>query len=340
MIDQFKSAATIRMERYYQGIDFHCEFRYSPAYGLEQTAGLTRRDPTSVVYADGRYHIWYTRSVGQHWGFDSGNPDAKTWPWDQADIWHATSPDGVFWEEDGPAVTRGTAGSYDDRSVFTPEILKCEGRFFLVYQVVSHPYLRANRESIAMAVADSPYGPWEKTAAPILQPSAPADWPVNPNNPLDGEPTGQFDDLRVHDPCLFFRKNQFWLYYKGEHIAEEWNLGGRDIRWGVAMADNPEGPYERCKYNPITNTGHETLLWPYRGGMVALLTNDGPERQTIQYAPDGINFEIMAVISDPPVAAGPFRSEDVDSSPLAGIKWGMCHYVGQGDGYIGRFDTV
>ncbi|MGY8826640.1 MAG: hypothetical protein ACKVJG_22405 [Candidatus Latescibacterota bacterium] len=50
------------------------------------------------------------------------------------------------------------------------------------------------------------------------------------------------------------------------------------------MADRPDGSYERGNTIPITNTGHETVLWPYRGGMVALLTNDGPERETIQYA--------------------------------------------------------
>ncbi|MEM0915524.1 MAG: family 43 glycosylhydrolase [Planctomycetota bacterium] len=342
MSDTHESAATKRMKQYYQDTDFWCEFRYSPAYGLEHQPGVTRRDPTSVILVDGTYHIWYTRSTGPHFGYDSGDLNKATWNWDLADLWHATSPDGVHWTEQGPAVTRGEPGSYDDRSVYTAEILHHDNKFYLVYQVVQHPYLRASLESIAMASADSPYGPWTKTPEPILRPSFDPGWtPVDPDNPLLGESTGRFDDLRVHDPCLFFRDGKFWLYYKGEHIAEEWNLGGRDIRWGVAFADKPEGPYERSPYNPISNTGHETLLWPHKGGMVGLLTLDGPEANTIQYAPDGINFEIKAYIRNPPIAAGPFRNVDFDASPLAGLSWGMCH-VANNDGFgnIMRFDTA
>ncbi len=37
-------------------------------------------------------------------------------------------------------------------------------------------------------------------------------------------------------------------------------------------------------------------LVPYNGGVAALIATDGPEKNTIQWAPDGINFEIMSVI--------------------------------------------
>jgi hypothetical protein len=62
-----------------------------------------------------------------------------------------------------------------------------------------------------------------------------------------------------------------------------------------------------------------------RGGLAALLTTDGPEKNTIQYSADGINFEIMAVLKGAPEAMGLFRGLDNDKGPLEGISWGLCH---------------
>ena len=142
----------------------------------------------------------------------------------------------------------------------------------------------------------------------------------------------------MHDPSLFYYRDQYWLYYKGEPMGEEMFFGGRETKWGVAISDKPEGPYMRSEFNPITNSGHETLLWHYKGGIAALLTTDGPEKNTIQYAPDGLNFEIMAVIKNPPQAGGPFRPDNRDRDPLEGLRWGLCHVIGSW-GFIQRFEV-
>ena len=56
------------------------------------------------------------------------------------------------------------------------------------------------------------------------------------------------------------------------------------------------------------------------------MTRCGPEKNTIQFAPDGINFEPKATIIDPPQAAGALRvSEEANSEPLAGLSWGLSH---------------
>ena len=106
---------------------------------------IHRRDPSSVIKVGDDYFVWYSRSVGPHKGFHTGDEEAKVFPWDYCDIWYAVSKDGYRWEEKGPAVVRGERGAYDDRSVFTPEILEYEGKYYLVYQVVQHPYV--NRSS-------------------------------------------------------------------------------------------------------------------------------------------------------------------------------------------------
>ena len=114
--------------------------------------------------------------------------------------------------------------------------------------------------------------------------------------------------------------------------------GGRETKWGVAIADNILGPYHRSEYNPVTNSGHETCLWQYNGGIAAFLRTDGVEKNTIQFAEDGINFEIKSVIKQGPEACGPYRHLESDSNPLKGMEWGLCHDVSQDYGFIKRFD--
>ena len=70
--------------------------------------------------------------------------------------------------------------------------------------------------------------------------------------------------------------------------------------------------------------------------------DDGrPEKNTFQYAPDGVNFEIVAVLKGAPEALGPFRpAKPSDTDPLDGVRWGLCHVYHEGWQYIRRFDAV
>ena len=150
---------------------------------------------------------------------------------------------------------------------------------------------------------------------------------------------GDFDSHKVHDPCILPFDGKFYLYYKGEQMGEEITFGGRQIRHGVAIANNPLGPYEKSEFNPISNSGHEICVWPYEGGIGSLITTDGPEKNTIQWAPDGINFEIKAVIKGAPHSIGLNRSiENADSEPFAVFEWGLTHKYENSDyQYIQRF---
>ena len=330
------SAATRRAANYNKGPEWFCGFRYSPVNGLGYEEGVNRRDPSSVIKVGESFYVWYTKSVGPHFGFGTGDPETKVWPWDRSDIWYATSPDGVNWTEQDMAVGRGQKGEFDDRSVFTPDILAHDGKYYLVYQTVQAPYLRRTKNTIGIAISDSPDGPWRKVKYPILKASDTGEWLGEEDNRFLVKSKGDFDSHKVHDPSLFYYKGQYWLYYKGEPMGEEMFFGGRETKWGVAIADEPEGPYIRSELNPITNSGHETLLWHYKGGIAALLTTDGPEKNTIQYTHDGLNFEIVAVIKNPPRAGGPFRPDNPDESPLAGLRWGLCHVISSW-GFIQRF---
>ena len=122
-------------------------------------------------------------------------------------------------------------------------------------------------------------------------------------------------------------------------MGEEINFGGREIRHGVATSDSPFGPYEKSRYNPISNSGHEVVIWHYDGGIGSLITTDGPERNTIQWAKDGINFEILAHVKDAPEAVGLLRTNDDSKVPFKIFEWGLTHEYKTGDyQYIRRFD--
>ncbi len=335
------SAASIRAKNYDKGPEWYCEITTKEITGdlAENRDGMVRRDPSAVIFHDGLYHVWYSKSTGMSAGFGSGDLDAKTFPWDHCDLWHATSKDGWHWEEQNLAVARGEAGAYDDRSVFTPEVLAHNGKFYLVYQVVKSPYVRRSYEHVSMAIADSPYGPWEKVDGPILETAQDGEWLGEEDNRFLVKSKGSFDSHKTHDPTLMFFNDKFYLYYKGEPMGEEMFMGGRETKWGVAISDKPEGPYVRSEYNPITNSGHEVCVWHYNGGIAAMLTTDGPERNTLQWAADGVNFEIMSHIKGAPEANGLFRTDEHDKNPLEGLRWGLCHEVSDHAGFIKRFEV-
>lgn len=342
---KYLSAASKRALQYKLGPEWFCQFReYDCGGDFQYQEGVIRRDPSAVILVGDTYYTWYTKGEGQTIGFGSGDPNAKVFPWDLTEVWYATSKDGWTWHEQGLAVGRGPAGSFDDRAVFTPEIFVHQGKYYLVYQTVKAPYVIRVKNQIGMAVADSPDGPWTKLPEPILSPADNGQWLGDEDDRYAVISRGDFDSHKVHDPCLLYYRDKFYLYYKGEQMGEQRDFGGRQIRWGVAIADNPEGPYVKSPFNPVTNSGHEVCVWHYQDGIAALLTTDGPEKNTIQYAADGINFEIMAVLKGAPEAVGLFRPYGfapplTDGAPHDEIRWGLCHILRGNWQFIRRFES-
>ncbi|MGX5856534.1 glycoside hydrolase family 117 protein [Dyadobacter jiangsuensis] len=337
------SAATRRALSWPEiGNEWYIEYgEYQPLKGdLAFQQGVVRRDPSAVIKVDGKYFVWYTKSTGPTQGFAGDIHKDKVFPWDRSEVWFATSTDGWTWKEEGVAIKPGEAGSYDDRSVFTAEIMAYGGKYYLCYQTVKSPYNVRVKEEVGIAWADSPYGPWHKSDKPILSPADNGIWMGEEDNRFAVVKKGDFDSHKTHDPCILPYKGKFYLYYKGEQMGEEVTFGGRQIRHGVAIADHPLGPYVKSPYNPISNSGHEICVWPYRGGIASLITTDGPERNTLQWAPDGVNFEIMGAIKGAPHAIGLNRELTSDEDPVAIMKWGLTHiYNSWHEQSIMRFDS-
>lgn len=323
------------------GNDWFIEFEVSDLKGdFAYEEGVVRRDPSALLKIDGKYYTWYSRSTGPSQGFGGDLEKDKVFPWDRCDIWYATSVDGITWKEEGLAVPRGPKGAYDDRSVFTVEIMEWEGMYYLCYQTVKSPYSVRVKNQVGLAWSSSPNGPWTKSEKPILSPADNGVWKGQEDNRFNVLKKGDFDSHKVHDPCIIPYKGKFFLYYKGEQMGEEITFGGRQIRHGVAIADNPKGPYVKSPYNPISNSGHEICVWPYNGGIASLITTDGPEKNTIQWSPDGINFTIKSSIKGAPHAIGLNRTADIEKEPTEILRWGLTHeYMNSDYQYIRRFTS-
>jgi hypothetical protein len=292
---------------------FFTNFKYSRITGIGKDPRISRRDASKVIKHNGKYYVWYTRRDTEHppAGIDSGTDEIPALDWDLASIWYATSKDGFEWTEQGPAVEPATKGQYGDRSLSTTDILVYKGKYYLYYQTFTGPFSgeKGDHCDVSMAWAESPDGPWTKTSDPVLPLGDPDEW----------------DGGAIHDPYPLIYKGKIWLFYKGQPLR------GSDVTWlvraqGLAIADSPEGPFIKHELNPVINSGHETCVFPWGEGLAALATVDGPEKNTVQYAPDGISFRPVANIVVPPYAPGPYCPDIFeDKGDGMGIRWGISH---------------
>ncbi|HUT10090.1 MAG TPA: family 43 glycosylhydrolase [Thermoguttaceae bacterium] len=287
---------------------------YTPAIGLDPQKGVMRRDPSDIIKVGDLYYVWYSKG--------------KIAPGYDATVWYATSPDGHTWTEQGMALAKGEPGSWEGASVFTPNILVAEGRYWLFYTGTSRKFGKPfNPDStIGIAVSDSPDGPWERLATNAAL--------KNSDNPAD------FDSHLVDDACLIVRGGKYWFYYKGRQLGKS----PGQTKMGVAIADQPQGPYVKYEGNPIVQGNHEVMVWPQGTGVAAMIGTTGPNEITrsIMYAEDGLHFSKTHNILNVPTAAGAYRPEAfTDSGTGERIDWGV-HIGKQNESlpFIQRFDLV
>ncbi|TWT71383.1 family 43 glycosylhydrolase [Crateriforma conspicua] len=264
--------------------------------GIGATPNVMRRDPSDIIRVDDTYYVWYSRG--------------KISPGYDANVWYATSSDGVHWTEQGQALAKGTPGDWDGASVFTPNILVAEGRYWLFYTGTSRKFQKGfNPDSkIGVAVSESPDGPWSRVG----------DGPVVTNS----EHKKDFDSHLVDDACLVAREGKYWLYYKGRQLGK----GPGQTQMGVAVAKDPQGPYVKHAANPVIPGNHEVLVWPQGGGVAAMIGTTGPKEITnsIMYAADRIRFTKTHRVISGPWAGGVYRADDFQMDYAGGPpRWGI-----------------
>jgi hypothetical protein len=290
------------------------QFKYTELKGLDYNnhdGTITRRDPSKVIFANGRYYVWYTyrNTPTPPKGPDNCTDTIPARDWDLCEIWYATSEDGFTWKEQGVAIPRAEKPNPGWRSVSTTDILFWKGKYYLYYQAFQiHPSTRGDDCPVAVSYADSPDGPW-----------TPANKVVIPNGTKD-----EWDGFSIHDPYPLVYKGRIYLYFKSDFDGDPHNVRMQ----GLAIADDPLGPFQKHPLNPVINSGHETTLFPFKEGIAALVIRDGNEHFTVQYAKDGVNFEIASITELMPVAGGPFVPDAfTDTKDGRGITWGISHFT-------------
>ena len=292
------------------------QFKYTKLEGFDYHDGdgtISRRDPSKVIFADGKYYVWYTKRDTPKPPQGKGNHTdvLASADWDLGEIWYATSEDGFKWEEQGVAIPRPPKPQVGWRAVATADILKWEGKYYLYYQgFLQASGTRGDDCPVAVSWADSPDGPW-----------TPHDQVVVPNGA-----EGTWDQYSIHDPYPLVHDGKIYLYYKSD-------ANGRpNVRMhGLAIAEHPFGPFKKHPLNPVMNSGHETTLFSYKSGVAALSIKDGNEHFTIQYAEDWANFEIKSIVEFMPTAGGPFVPDAfTNTKDGRGITWGISHIINAG----------
>ncbi len=294
-------------------------FEYQEVSGIGSDPPFTRRDPSDVIKVDGKYYVWYTKVkdvTPGYWGT----------------IWYAVSEDeGHNWTEKGEALGTGPTGAFDSYAVFTPNILQDHGKYYLFYTAVKPTPGNPEQEfennsetditAIGVAVADSPDGPFLRISdQPVLEVS---------------QDSVAFDSYRVDDASLLVKNNKYWMYYKGRSRVHG-EGGPRHTQMGVAMADSPEGPYQ--KYHiPLLDKSHEVLIWNHLNGVAALASISS----TLTFAPDGLNFiptEDAMKVENRPSAPGLYRPHLTDHSKNILPGWGISMGQASGCVHLKRFE--
>ena len=272
------------------------EVSYTEVSGIGLEEGVMRRDPSDVIKVGDHFYVWYSKG--------------KIAPGYDATVWFATSSDGIDWTEQGMAIGKGEPGTWEAGSVFTPNILLAENRYWLFYTGTSKKFkMPFNPDSkIGLAVSNSPDGPWERIGIhPVLS---------NSDNLED------FDSHLVDDACLVVREGRYWLYYKGRQQGKS----PKETKMGVAIADKPAGPYLKYAANPVIPGNHEVFVWEQGSGVAAMIGSVGPKKITnsILYADDGLNFEKTFKVANGPVGAGGFRpTKNANGESGIRVNWGV-----------------
>ena len=302
------------------------QFKYTELKGFDYNdhdGTISRRDPSKILLHQRKYYVWYThrQTPTPPQGADLCTNEIPSSDWDLSDIWYATSNDGFTWEEQGVAVKRPEKPQPGWRSVTTTDILEWEGKFYLYFQAFMEASGKLGDDCpVSVAWADSPNGPWTHSGKIVIPNGAEGEW----------------DQYSIHDPYPLVHDGKIYIYYKSD-----FGEAPDKVRMqGLAIGENPLGPFTKHPLNPVITSGHETSLFPFKEGVAALVYKDGPEHNTIQYASDWVNFEIASITEMMPWAAAPHVPDAfTNTTDGRGITWGLAHFINY-NGDWNKFHSV
>lgn len=198
---------------------------------------------------DGKYYMLYSR-----WPLTDG---FESWPI-SSEIAVAVSNNinGPYKHLKVALPSRGTQ-YWDGSATHNPCVLQHEGKYYLYYMgtscnapikkfesYTSNWWRYRNTQRIGLAVADKPDGEWKRLDFPVLDVS---------------KDSSAFDALMVSNPAACFdKKGRVILLYK--QVEKSTKINGGRVRFGVAFAQSPFGPFKKNK-QPIFEEKGDGREW-------------------------------------------------------------------------------
>ncbi|MCC6862372.1 MAG: hypothetical protein IT158_27600 [Bryobacterales bacterium] len=157
----------------------------------------------SAAFVQDRFLYWY-----------------QAGPRERPRIGLARSGDGRRWRKlPEPVLETGPRGSWDERGLGDPYVIRAGGSFYLFYLGQD----RARRQRLGLARSEDGID-WEKLRSnPILEP---------------GE-AGSFDENGLGEPAVWSRQGYYWMVYTGRDREENRSLGMARSRDGARWEKLP-----------------------------------------------------------------------------------------------------
>lgn len=208
-------------------------------YAMLQPMPLTAKfsDPEFNIWCgsvikgdDGKYHMFYSR-----WPRKLGHLAWVT----RSEVAHAISysPFGPWEHHDIALPARGT-NFWDGSCTHNPTVIRIRGKYYLYYMGnygdglvgSSLNWTHRNHQRIGVAVADSPFGPWQRFDKPVIDVSTDTNAP---------------DALVVTNPSVTQRPDGgVLMIYKAVGLKRPLPFGGPVVHL-VATADSATGPFKK-----------------------------------------------------------------------------------------------
>ena len=120
--------------------ELYTQFKYTKLKGFDYNGHdgtISRRDPSKVIFANGKYYVWYTSATRRTPPQARAESAPTRFPQPTGILRTSGTPpakDGFTWEEQGVAVPRPPKPNVGWRSVTTTDILVWKGKYYLYYQ--------------------------------------------------------------------------------------------------------------------------------------------------------------------------------------------------------------
>ncbi len=272
--------------------------------------GIAISDPDYSIWGcapiqgeDGKTHLYVAR-----WPEKNVSPAWRK----SSEIAHyvADNPEGPFVFSD--IVLQGTGqDTWDKYAPHNPEIKKVGDKYVLLY-IGNTDYRQPQHgpsQTIGMAIATSPYGPWRKVGkdGQIL-------------NANDSDKWNYQSKCGVVNPAFLEFNGRFYLYFK--------TMNEEGLKYGLAIADELEGPYTIMDKPVASNKGtlEDGTVFYYKNH-VYLLTTDNHGNNTgirgggtLWKSKDGISFRLEDARVGYKVLADYYK--DYDSAKVVKIYGG------------------